>query len=88
MNSKNKTKIIKNFVNCISHRGREHLPKYILLTGLCGLPITCPIHSFIRACKLYKTRLTTINSIAIAKQILKQQGMDISPESLLLARLI
>lgn len=26
------------------------------VTGLCGFPMTCPMHSFIRACKLYKPK--------------------------------
>lgn len=30
------------------------LPRYRPVTGLCGFPITWPMHSFIRACKLCK----------------------------------
>lgn len=28
------------------------LPRYKPVTGLCGFPITWPMHSFIKACKL------------------------------------
>lgn len=45
----NWTELSSEFMVCVT--SWRFLPMYSPVTGLWGFPITCPMHSFIRACK-------------------------------------